>query len=328
MENNIDKKETIHVVLASDDNYMKHLYVTAQSILDNTKSCIHFHILSNSYPVELNKICKNSRTNSIISFYDMKKVDLSNLPSTINYISLATYYRLLLPILLSKEITKVLYLDVDLIVRQDIQELYSLNIEDYFAAAAIDELDIFQCKRLKLSKYFNAGVVLFNLKKIREENCLNKFFEIAKRDDIKFQDQDILNITFADNWLTIDIKWNPGSVLFHPDIYCDTSESIANIRRAAHNPAILHFTGEYKPWQFTCCHPYKLEYLKYLLKTPLLLYKFQQILMFCLSLIFNINKTFKEYTVQLFMHNIITIYGNHTKIIKIFDIPVYKMKRR
>lgn len=322
--NNLD---TIHIVLAADRNYMKHLCVTAMSIIENTNAIIHFHILSDNYPIELKKMCSTINKKIIVSFYNTDKIDFSSFPLTINYISKATYYRLLLPNLLPNDISKVLYLDVDIIVRQDVQKFYELDIENYYAAAVTDELDVYQCKRLQLSKYFNAGVILFNIKKLRKDNCLQQFFEIAKRDDIRFQDQDILNIAFKDNWLNAELSWNAGSVLFHPDIFCDTSESVASVRKAVHNPFIVHFTGKYKPWQFTCCHPYKKEYLKYLMKTSLVYYKLIQILLFLFSFIINVNMTFKELTIQIFLHNILSIYGNNNKVIKICGITLFKIKR-
>ena len=315
----------IDIVLAADKNYIKHLYVTAQSIRDNTDAQLCFHILSNEYPFELHEICNEDDK---ILFYDMSKYDFSKFPLNVKYITIAGYYRLFLPELLPSHIDKVLYLDVDLIVRKDIKELFDEDISDVYAGAITDEMDVYQCGRLALSKYFNSGVLLLNMKKLRQDNMLQEFLDIVtnKKSIVKNNDQDILNIAFQYAWKTLPLKWNSGSVLFQPDIFCDLSESVANVRRATHDPAIVHFTGEWKPWQFTCCHPYKLEYLKYLLRTPLYGYKLTQVLLFLLSLIVNVKRTFKERTVQLFRHDIVSLYGNNSKTLILFGILHIKLK--
>ncbi len=102
----------------------------------------------------------------------------------------------------------------------------------------------------KGSKYFNAGVLLINLKKWREEHIKNKVIEFIKTNSarIKFCSQDPLNAILHDKWLQLDPKWN-----FMPHL---TYPGLKNIK-----PAIIHYAGLKKPWKANC--RLKEEYYKY-----------------------------------------------------------------
>ena len=80
---------------------------------------------------------------------------------------------------------KLLYLDVDILFNRDIRLLYDIDVEDYEYAAARDHYG----KYLINPNYVNAGVLLFNMKKIRETGLLAKARELIKTKKLVFADQ-------------------------------------------------------------------------------------------------------------------------------------------
>ena len=142
---------------------------------------------------------------------------------------------------------KVLYLDVDIIVDGNISELWNTNIEEYVVAAVREESVEANEERLgipKNQKYFNAGVLLMNLKKIREEKFFEKIMNYLKKnyETILYSDQDVLNAVFYNTWLELDEKWN-----YHNYFVIRRNSKIELIN--LDTPRIIHYTGPIKPWE-------------------------------------------------------------------------------
>lgn len=318
----------IHIALATDDNYAVHCATTIASVLSYNTD-VFFHILhsglSEKNIMKLENTVDNLDFFSEIEFIDMRKFDFSAYPMNRSHISIATYYRLALHRVLPK-LSKVLYLDCDLLVLDNLKELYNIDLNYQLSAVAAvkDETDNYHKKRLGIRDYFNAGVSLLNLEFLRYRNASKEYQEILVNDadNIECQDQDIMNIAFNGRVTLVPMEYNANSTMFHPDIFTDASYSVAEERRAKHNPKILHFTGEHKPWQFTCCHPLKSAYLKYLMRTDYKFEAFKQLCLTFVSSIFKIDKTFKTFAVKLFGLEVFKIYGNRHKSIHILSITI------
>ena len=80
---------------------------------------------------------------------------------------------------------KLLYLDIDVMFNRDIHLLYDIDVENYEYAAARDHYG----KYLINPNYINAGVLLFNLKRMKETGLLKKAREILKVKKLTFADQ-------------------------------------------------------------------------------------------------------------------------------------------
>ena len=269
---NLPAERTIDIVMAFDDVYAQHGAATIASILLNcdATSNFRFHILdggiSESKKEKLIKIKKLRDFD--IKFYDMTKYDWSMFPNNLKHITLATYYRLRIPEILSEGIQKALYLDGDMIVEQDLKELWDTDISDYVLGAVEDEEGIESGVRLGLSKkYFNAGLLLLNLEKLRKINLIREGISYLEknRGRIIYQDQDILNGLFNTQYKDLPLKWNANRDIYMPTntkhTYTDQETKI--IRK---NPGIIHFTGHNaKPWFWGWIpHPLTDEYWKYL----------------------------------------------------------------
>ena len=319
-----------HIALATDDNYAAHCATTMMSIVENTSEKIQFHILHSGLSSTIMHRIESSfiDKNCCINFINMSKYDFSeHFDLTIDYISMATYYRLLLPNLLPT-VDICLYIDCDTIVLDDITKLMNVDIsknKDLVAAAIEDEQSISNSTRLHLKNYFNAGVLLLHLKRLRNRHYVTKFFEIAEKckDDIIYQDQDILNIAFDKKVKFCDIKWNAMNTVFHTDIFADASYSVSSERKARYSPSILHFNGVEKPWHFCCCHPHRLAYIYYLMKTNFLLNCLKQALLILVSAVFKIDRTFKEFSIRLFSIKVFNLYGHTTKSLILFGFKIF-----
>ena len=315
----------INICFSSDNNYVQHLGVAITSILYNASNSDEytFYIMDggisagNKRKVEKLKHIKDFK----IEYIKIDNNDFANCPMTnyVNYITLPTYYRFKIPSLFPN-VEKILYLDCDIIVMNDIAQLYKTNVNNYYLAAIPEVFNHNHKKRLDFAKneyYFNAGVLLLNNKKWQEDNIEQKLFEYAinPTHEIVYQDQDILNEVLKGKIKYIDLKWN----LQHDAFFYDESYLYHQQERikALNAPSLIHFTHKFKPWSINCFNPYRYEYKKYLRLSPWKSYIYkmrydkykQNILLFMKNIpqmIFSIKNRD--------IHKVITIFGIKFKI--------------
>jgi lipopolysaccharide biosynthesis glycosyltransferase len=255
--NQMNSRDCIHIVTVSNDVYAPHLAVMLYSLLENKESRnpVRIYVIDSNISVE-NKLLLVKTTRKYKAKIYFKQIDptlYSGFP-TISYVTQETYYRLSIPDLFDK-IDKVIYLDSDMIVKQDITELWNTDISQYYLGAVYDPWVLGSRNDAlfmpKDSTYFNAGMLLINLKKWREDNIKNKIIQFINTysDDLRYCDQDALNAVLHDQWLPLDPKWN-----FQTDHFYDPS--LKNI-----NPAIIHYVGGKKPWH--SYHPLNKHYFMY-----------------------------------------------------------------
>ncbi len=252
------EEESIQVVLAVYDpkgTYARHAGVLITSIFRHTSSPVHVTILHDATLTHDNRsrLSKTSdRFCQTISFIDVSdrisRLEVDPDEITRNF-SRGSLYRLLIPELLN--VKKAIYLDCDIAVNTDIAELWSICVDDVSLAAVRDS--VIYAKRKKMhnrlrrwimrhdaAKYFNSGVLLMNLGRIRQKHdlmgeavrFLNRYRNCAD-----FPDQDFLNMLFRDDAILIDKRFNT----------IDNSHEITD--------KILHLTGKYKPWTVHQCTP-------------------------------------------------------------------------
>lgn len=126
--------------------------------------------------------------------------------------------RLYLPKILTED--KVLYLDTDTLVLGSLDDLWNMDISDYAIAAWPEDRDEdllmdwckSQRKRLKKSKYVNSGVVLFNLKFIREHKIDDEWFSLLDNETFPLPDQDVMNIACDGYIKYLDTIYNFGNI--------------------------------------------------------------------------------------------------------------------
>lgn len=259
-------QKDINICLSSDDNYAKYAGVVIASVLLSAKQedNFNFYILDGNIKQEnKDKILslKNIR-NCNIEFVRIKEelFEIYKKIGTHSYISLSTYYRLKLASLLP-EVSKVLYLDCDVIVNSDIKELFETDITNFYATGVTDTAMKSSGWVPKLEDgnlYFNAGVLLFNLDKIRQDNIEDKFAQYTQEnfENIRVGDQQIINVVCQGKIKESDSSWNVQSSNF------------VNRSDYTKHPKIVHYVGRQKPWIFGSMNYWKNLYFSVLQKTP------------------------------------------------------------
>lgn len=173
-------------------------------------------------------------------------------------ITVATYYRLMLPELVP-EYDKIIYSDVDIIFRTDLGKVYNVDLGSNLIAAALDLgmnlgkdglKHISSVHGLCPGQYLQAGLLLLNLKQMREEDMVNKFMSLADR-RFRFQDQDILNMACAGRISWLEPKYNMTDYSFYYGMrHRDEVSGLMDLRQIDEGmkSGNLHFNG-HKPWK-------------------------------------------------------------------------------
>lgn len=250
----------INVCLACDDNYSKYAGVVIASVLANAdkEDNLNFYILDGGVREEHKqeimtlksiKDCEINFVNVDESlFEDYKKVH------THSYITLSTYYRLKMPTLLPY-IDRIIYFDCDMVVNTSLVELFNTDMGDSPLAGV---KDINKKMLRKNPNYINAGMVMMDLKNMREQNIESAFLEWTKEhvDTIKLGDQEIINEVLKNKIKIVDDEWNVQSSNF------------TNRSSYTNNPRVVHFVARKKPWHWASFSFHRDLYFKYLQLTP------------------------------------------------------------
>ncbi len=243
-----EAREIIPVFFAVDDAYSPCLGVTLRSLIDHASAQYEYRIyILVTYISEENRkrLSEMATENVSLSFVSVnEKLDsLCGELHTRDYYSKTTYYRLFIPAMFP-EYEKGLYLDCDLLIRRDVAELYHTELGDKLLGAGPEEV----MQRIKIfgdyveavvnvpvEEYFNAGILVLNMKALREMN-IERVFE-KRLGEITYrvtQDEDYLNDICRGRVLMLDNAWNKNTFGGEED---DPSVCIA------------HFKMNWKPWQ-------------------------------------------------------------------------------
>lgn len=266
--------EILPIVFTCDDNYFKYTATVIQSIISNSNSSIHYDInilseyISNKNKDKAYQLIKK-KNNIKLEFITLENIDISKFFLN-SYMNASTYYRFFIPELFLKY-DRILYLDSDLIIDNDISFYATIDFENKIAITSpsiyvqrilkeqsdpIFSLTYFNTvlKMNDISQYFNAGVMLLNLSKMRAENIDQKLF--ASLDEIKepiFQDQDLFNSVFYRNGgvKMISNEFNNPITYRINYLRIFVNALKINLLNKKRNSwfTIYHYVGKTKPWQ-------------------------------------------------------------------------------
>jgi len=266
------------IACTTDNNYIRHCAVMLKSLqLSNPDESISIYILHGVIDASERARLASYLGNFLpsVSFIQLDEEMLSGFP-VFGHITLAAYFRLLLPAALPHAVEKVLYLDSDLIVVDSLRDLWHSSLGKNSIAAVAEHNQDFDRRRLGLAEgslVFNSGAMLIDLERWRKDNILATGLEFARThpERIKHWDQDVLNSLLEARWLPLDWRWNALPHLWLQPKYADVSTPLgqqAELARA--NPAVIHFAGSgvAKPWHHRCTHPWRQRYLEICQQTP------------------------------------------------------------
>ena len=264
--------DTPVVLCAADNRYSMPLAVMLRSLADNLAEggSVAVWVLHGGMSLRNRwRITRFLPSNTIsVHWVRVNKALLSTMP-VFGHVSLATYFRLLMPYVLPREIHKAIYLDVDLVVKGDINEFWQEKSITRYSLMAIEEPKWSSHEsrdhRVELgmnpdNMYFNAGVLLVNLDEWRRldiPNLVMKFLN-DKKAIIKWHDQDGLNAVLEGQWGRIGVEWNT-----RVDPHSPVSDPLGLLTKAK----IIHYASAVKPWSYFARNPDVQLFYQYLDRT-------------------------------------------------------------
>ena len=243
-------KGIIHVFYACDESFIKFTAVSLISMQKNAskEENYHIHVLHTNIGQESQKrISDMANENFRISFEDVSEYlkELCERLPLRDYYSNTTYYRMFIADMFT-ELDKAIYIDSDTVVQGDISELYSIDVSDVAVAAAHEQVMLQEqvygdyvekCLGLDRRLFFNAGVLLINCKRFREDRILDRFVKLLGIYDCRVtQDEDYLNILCRDHVRFLEQSWNS-------EVYGEMLDEPKDCK-------IVHYIMGEKPWHY------------------------------------------------------------------------------
>lgn len=266
-------ENNVAVAVSCNEYYMPILGVMLHSLLENGSPDHGYDILvlrnkpefdtdTMKRYIGMQKRMVSSYTNASIRFLDISGLLEGKDFYVRGNFTPETYFRLFLPQAL-KNYEKILYLDADIVVCHDVAELYDLDLGDMLLGAVRDPIisgsdrsplynkrdDMEKLGIKNIYDYFQAGVLLINLKKMAEDGLCERMIEYAATHDCDLVDQDVLNLFCQGKVKYIDNKWNvdvnPIAMKVVPYAPAAMWKEYRVNREAGY---IYHFAGADKPW--------------------------------------------------------------------------------
>lgn len=246
----------ICILATPDRNYIPCFCVMLYSLLHSSPD-EHFavYLLHDSLePADLQPVEQLLSGHGTLHPIRVDESQLAGAPTTDRYPT-AIYYRIFAAKYLPQNLDRVLYLDPDLIVNQSVRALYDMPMGTAFFAAAShigNLLHFFNELRLDMDEqmpYINSGVMLFNLRQLRQEQDYGAVFDYirAHRGKLMLPDQDIISGLYGDRIIPLDpCRYNMTERLFLFHRQSGDRMDLDYIRR---NTVIIHYCGRNKPWK-------------------------------------------------------------------------------
>ena len=245
-------KKPIRIAFICDNKYVMPTGVAIQSIIENKKPAteIEINVIANEVSANnLEKLRSITGKNVSINIIEIDN-KYKQLGSQHEYVSKAALLKFELPKIFNNY-DKILYLDSDVLVLKDLSQLYETDLGNKYAGVCKDLLATKFYKdplEIGLNTYFNSGVMLLNLDKMRQDKICTKLLWAKEHDRRKkYMDQDAFNIVFNCNVEYLNPKFNYMTMeeLFYKKSFISKFYNIDNIEK----PVILHLTYK-KPWNF------------------------------------------------------------------------------
>lgn len=265
------KSEKINVLMAINTSYLEQMKTVICSLGINCSCSIDIYLMHTELSEKdiqileclTRKMCNGKLCEIKINSDFLKDAKITN------HFSVEMYYRIFASEFLPKTIDRVLWLDADLVVLKDLKEFFLSDFEGCSVICCghrektkddttMNDKGLIRLGMKKDDIYFNSGVLLMDLKKIRrnfnKENVLNIIYK--KENILENPDQDILNLLYENDKLIKD--WRIYNYQTHFDWKFDNEKE-----HLEKNAKILHFVGPFKPWIYTSEHFSYKYYWKY-----------------------------------------------------------------
>lgn len=245
----------MNILVTLDSNYIGPLTVMLKSImLTNPDNEFDLYVAHSSLTDEdfekIDSVIDKKRTR--VHSVTVSPGILENAP-VLKRISKETYYRLLMMDYLPEELDRVLYIDPDTVILRDLSPLYNVDFKGKTLAAAghtkswCEALNRIRFNNPKGVRYFNAGILMVNLQKLRKTVTSEMVFDYIRKNEkfLFLADQDVLNGMLGKDTVNIDeclYNLDEKTVRFN-------KKRVTGLKWVEENAVIVHFNGKYKPWK-------------------------------------------------------------------------------
>lgn len=271
--------DTLHVSCAAEGSYVAHSAAMLHSVLvHGGPLAVEIHYLHSPRMSARERELLAGMVSGLggrIDFHLIADAQVAGLPSHPVFTP-AMWHRILLPELLP-EVDRVLYLDVDTVVVDELEPLWATELGERPVAAVTNVLQHDHRDRpasIGLAGpevYFNSGVLLMNLERMRRDDTTAALRAVAieRGAQLAWPDQDALNLVLGEGRLALHPRWNCMNSVYA----FDSSEQVfgrAPREQAIARPAIRHFEGpgRNKPWHEDCRQPLRERYFEHRAATP------------------------------------------------------------
>lgn len=237
------QKEKKAVVLAANYAYVDQVLTTIKSICYHNRS-IRFYLINSDFPNEWIKQI-NKRLEKFDSEIINCRVTSEQISRYKTDISYTVFLRYFVADFVKED--KALYLDCDLVVTKNLDDLFATDLQDYPLASVRD----FGGRAYFGQEIFNAGVLLVNNTFWKKENMTQKLIDLSNEwhDKVEQADQSILNMLFENKWLELDFDYN--HIVIHKQF---TDYQLPSDQDY---PAIIHYLSHRKPWKDLAAQTYR-----------------------------------------------------------------------
>lgn len=265
------KENNVPIACSSNEYFLPYTAVMLRSILAHALPEKHYDILLLHSELSQDACSGLLRLTEAFPNCTLRFYDVSALCGQISFfteggngmLTRESYYRLLLGDILSEAYDRVLYLDGDMVACADVSDLLDVELDGYYLAAVPDPGGIGlvrsrtdaalrayweQVLQMKdLEAYFNAGVLVLNLRTLRRDYPAERLLHIATERSWQYHDQDVLNYVCREGGAKLlESAWN---VLTDCGAHRHSPTGIwESYLRAARTPRIVHYAGKRKPW--------------------------------------------------------------------------------
>ena len=228
------QKEKKAIVLAANYAYVDQVLTTIKSICYHNRS-IRFYLINSDFPNEWMK-----QLNKRLEKFDSEIINCRVTSEQISRYKTDISYTVFLRYFVSDFVQedKALYLDCDLVVTKNLDNLFETDLQDYPLAAVRDYGGRVYYGR----EMFNAGVLLINNRLWKQENMSQRLIDLTNEwhDKVDQADQSILNMLFENRW--IEMEFDNNHVVIHKQF------TDYELPAGQDYPGIIHYLSHRKPW--------------------------------------------------------------------------------
>lgn len=274
MDEALQPRPSMHLLLCCNETYLQHLFVALTSIAEQQTRYQYdvVVVMQDGDPAAHDRIARDA-----LSRYPQMRVAFRRfvpdgnlvLPTRAHY-TVDIFTRLWVSEFFAPDVDRVLYLDSDMVIVQSLDPLWETSLEGH-TLGAVSIPGSTRCPMFGIPEangYFNSGVMLIDLVRWRESAAFDRLIAFIQANHARLidPDQDALNAVLHDDRMALDHVWNVITPFYFP--YHDLLLTAAEIERVRRQARIIHFNGASKPWSYFSQHPRGEEYWRYLRLTP------------------------------------------------------------